>query len=107
MTDLNLTDLKALGEKATAGPWVQTGEDGYWVRTKKDGAIADVFDGERGLHNTNDARNRQTFANAAFIAAARTALPALIERVERQDMEIAKLKRANEHLRFATRPISE
>lgn len=81
MTEEELDHLRALCDAATPGPW----EDGTamccpdmgWVDGPKGkGTICPVYEAAKRTHtlDSND---------AAFIAAARTALPALIEEVKR------------------------
>lgn len=69
MTPDRLAELKRLCEAATPGPW-EANMDQVWC----DGWLADVHRDE----------------NAAFIAAARTALPGLIAEVERLTDELAE-----------------
>lgn len=85
MTPEQLAAWKRLAEAATPGEWTQrlandgTGDRGIKAPSKRN-VIAECFadmdyDGERALSGCK--------ANAAFIAASRTALPALIAEVER------------------------
>ena len=72
---MNLTKLKELCEKASPEPWTYSGADEMlftYPKYKKDGAVLDV---DISVGNVD---------NAEFIAQARTALPILIEVVERQ-----------------------
>jgi hypothetical protein len=63
--------------KHTPAPWHVVD---YSVRTVKgDGATADCYDGERGLHNMTPAHDARTIANARLIAAAPELLGALID----------------------------
>lgn len=97
MTPSELTRLKEICEKATPGPW--------YVQLEKDPMINSIWSSELpegsneiwtdqsicALGETVAATSRCGLTNAQFIAEARTALPKLIEEVER-------LKKENAHL---------
>jgi hypothetical protein len=71
MTHEQLQILRALCEKATPGPWeYHKSESGDGVLCPRGGYVVEV-----GHGTTNN--------DAAFIAAARDALPALLDEVER------------------------
>lgn len=72
MTD-DLTDLEALAQSATPGPWKRAVVDGMG------------FAVHRGEHDTIALYADR--ADAAFIAAARAAVPALIARVRKAEAE--------------------
>jgi hypothetical protein len=88
---LDLDKLKALCEAATEGPWDTMGGG------KSIGIVAD-YEPESPLGSAlmigscwhNEAIKQDGYANAAFIKAARTALPELIAEVERLREELAK-----------------
>lgn len=67
MTEIDLDALEALAEAATPGPWEAVG---FYVRLGDGFAVA--------LANS---RQEHSPSDAAFIAAARTAVPALVARV--------------------------
>lgn len=77
MTNEEITRLRALADAATPGPW------------KRDVSELDVFAVDRGLPQTIVSANdygisvQQTMCDIAFIAAARTAIPALLDEIER------------------------
>lgn len=79
---------KALAEGATGGPWeaAQGASGGWWVEQPNTATICDVdcdYSGHPG-------------ADAEFIAAARTAVPALLADVERLERELAKERARHE-----------
>jgi hypothetical protein len=84
---LDLAALRRLCEEATEGPWFVAEEPTHG-----------------GLSVVEDGRTAGLFpiaceaSEAAFIAAARTALPALLDRVERAEREGEALRRHNEIL---------
>lgn len=103
ITPAQLEEWKRLAEAATPGEWTQrlandgTGDRGIKAPSKRN-VIAECFadmdyDGERALSGCK--------ANAAFIAASRTALPALIAEVERLRAEAARLEGEKSKLREA------
>lgn len=110
---LNLDHLASLAEAATPGPWaVSRGDDYscmnvYGVTTN--GAEVDFAVNDTGrdvvcLTLLQDPRvacheSGRWDENAAFIAASRTAVPALIARVRELEAENANLRRENERLR--------
>ncbi len=71
MTDERLAELERLADAATPGPWEPlTPASGKWVCSLAPGAIGMAW----RRNHTND---------AAFVAAARTAIPELIAEVRR------------------------
>lgn len=85
MTAVELKELRALCEAATKGEWFADDHD-------SDGN-AHVWgsDGD-GICKTNNPTDAD--ANAAFIAAARTAVPALLDEVERLRAALATIERS-------------
>ena len=80
MTNDELTTLEALANAATPGPWV---EDGFDCVRAPDFRI--LYD--------NSCRDDDNGArNAAFIAAARDAVPALVATVRDRDAEVTRLR---------------
>lgn len=87
MTAAELAALKALADAATPGPW----EAGEYNRVTADGRhilkCRDQYDGVRlAIHDNAN-------ADAAFIAAARDAVPELVAEVDRLRAELASHKR--------------
>lgn len=90
ITDEQLREWKALEDKATSGPW--QADNLAKVRCATDewkGLIADVGDGR--YYNSIPRDIAQSADNAAFIAASRTAVPALCEEAERLKEVIERL----------------
>ncbi len=92
-------DLKRLCEGATAGPWSWQ-YDKIFAPSERGGSfnVADVRgwgfftgNGHGGLALPEKEAVARQDANAAFIAAARTALPALLAEVERLEAELAMI----------------
>ena len=85
----NLQQWRALADAATPGPWsAETGhgETGPNYIDSPSGVVAYVYDSYRGtLPNAE--------ADAAFIAAAREAVPALLAEVDRLRRELASYER--------------
>jgi hypothetical protein len=75
MTDERIRELKKLCEEATSGPWVQRGSDRKIVGNDDKGICVCQTPNMWGFGSLDETHN-----NAAFIAAARTALPELLER---------------------------
>ena len=86
MTDLDLAALRAAAEASTIGPW-------EWSRSATGGAC--VVAGHQGIAEVLSRAGLRTAgvgavaceANAAFIAAARTAVPALLDRLAAAERE--------------------
>lgn len=73
-----LTAWKRLADEATSGPW-----DSYF-ETGLNPMVVTYTENEKGLRSLKDAVvHGRSIADNNFIAAARTAVPALIEEVER------------------------
>jgi hypothetical protein len=79
----DLDTLAALAEAATQGPWHVSDNDSQWVVDNYGVAVADVEESEASWTPSRD---------AAFIAAARAAVPDLIERVRQAEAENAVLR---------------
>lgn len=89
LSPAGLAKLRALCEAATPGPWHLGGQwDGktHAVNDGYDLGVADAYPSRVG--------NEPLVANARLIAAARTALPALLDALERERAENARLKEA-------------
>lgn len=91
---LDLDALKALDQAATPGPWTTPGPDtvGQWVIYDDEWTIAEAraYSHNDPMSNRPGARGPGYIdpdANAAFIAAARTAVPALIAEVDQLRVE--------------------
>jgi len=82
---IDLTAIRARADKATPGPWTreECGND-----TRICGGDEVLFDNEWGSATGQD------WLDAAFIAAARTDVPALCDEVESLRAELAELRRA-------------
>lgn len=78
---LDLDKLKKLSDAATPGPWTNYNNGIYRAAAHHGGNVCDICP-ETVEHK----------ANAEFIAAARTAVPQLIEEVEKQREMIEKLE---------------
>lgn len=79
--------LRALAEQATPGPW-EIGDDGsggVWVTgpDRNANVICDIY--EQYVDGGAD-------ENAAFIAEARTALPALLDALDAREAEVERLR---------------
>lgn len=96
MSDLNVAALRAICAAATDGPWSAdpTGSVCADVDLRPDGA-GDLILPEGGPMEVaecyRDERRGERTANAAFIAAARTAVPVLLDELERLRTELAAL----------------
>ena len=79
MNDEQLSELEALANAATPGPWGEVAESGEWWLSGPD-----IYDD--AVMSTNDTEISQ--ADVDFIAAARTDVPALVAEVRRlQELE--------------------
>ena len=98
MTQAELDALKALADAATPGPWATGDEDGMIY-------VGNEFDSDTVAYCG------QSLDDAAFIAAARAAVPALIAEVERLQVawsaEHDAYIRADEQARMAKRDADE
>lgn len=96
MDEAKRKELRELCDKATPGPWEQshagTGRNGkfiideYFVRASEPDDVsvaADIIDPVSG---------QPSEANAAFIAAARTSVPALLDALEASEADVAELR---------------
>lgn len=91
MTDLELEAIAARAEAATAGPWEVRDADAHMVRGPRDVVLYayNAFDG-----------HKQGNANAAFAAAARTDVPALVEEVRKLRGVLRECEWGGEHPRW-------
>jgi hypothetical protein len=87
VTDDELKAFEALAEAATPGPW---DTNGYYIEREE--APGGEF--ERLLYNggRDDTYCNMTEADFAFVAAARSAVPALVAEVRRQREELFRVK---------------
>lgn len=96
MTDEQLAELEALAEKATEGPWVWYNDDNMYGEggPRKENRFwpEAIIQTDSGYYGPNE-------KDRAFIAAARTAVPALIAEVERLRAVAAERAAAVEALR--------
>lgn len=100
----DISALRALAEKATPGPWRQHLVDDTVVIDATGEVIAETFpDGgvDDDIDFATDTEQRE--ANAAFIAAARDALPRACATIEAQAKEIAERDAEIARLREAAR----
>ena len=102
---VDIAGLRALAEKATPGPWGLDGEPGGDLCTD-DCEVGGFVDGRPVVLLRVNVR-RGGMANAAFIAAARSAVPALCDRVEELERENAYLRACEEALIEAKRQRDE
>ena len=79
MTDERLAELRALSDKATPGPWFFDDEDGH-IYTGGDFAVLNYA--TTRLESPDD--------DAPFIAASRTAIPELLDAIERVKKAVVK-----------------
>ena len=99
MTQQELAALKALADAATPGPWEEVAESGeWWITSASDETASLYVIPDTGLMNQ---------ADVDFIAASRTAVPALLAEVERLQVawsaEHDAYIRADEQARMAKR----
>jgi hypothetical protein len=101
MTQQELDALKALADAATPGPWEEVAESGEWWMTT-------ATDEDGSLYVIPDTANMNQ-ADVDFIAASRTAVPALLAEVERLQVawsaEHDAYIRADEQARMARREV--
>lgn len=95
MTDLDLDRLRALADAATPGPWVDYNERADLAADIRPMWVVGQMD-ESGVNWIRDIADvggdDQDAADAAFIAAARTAVPALTARAEAAEAEVERLR---------------
>lgn len=102
LTPAELPALRALYEKATPGPWKQHLVDDTCVIDHHGNTVAETFpDGGKDDDIDYNTNAEQKELDAAFIAAARDALPRALDTIEAQaaglaerDAEIARLREA-------------
>lgn len=94
MTDAELAKIRARAEAATPGPWVSTDivDDadefcGYWSIQKPGDTARD-----RWLIDDMETITGQDIADADFVAAARTDIPALLDELAAARKEVGILK---------------
>lgn len=87
-TPAYIAELRALAEKATPGPWRQHLVDDTTVIDEAGNTVAQTFP-DGGLDDDVDfaTDTEQREHDAAFIATARTALPAALDEIERQRLK--------------------
>lgn len=88
--DATLTRWRAVTDKATAGPWSNLSLDGEPIEsvwTDAEAIATCDTDAPSFAFHASQARE-----DAAFIAEARTAMPALLDEMERLKREIAELQ---------------
>lgn len=83
MTDLDLTRLRELHEKATPAPWFVSDTDSQWIVDDYGDAIADTEESRSSWTPSHD---------AALIAETRNALPALLAEVDRLTRQVDAVK---------------
>ena len=103
MTQQELDALKALADAATPGPWEEVAESGeWWITSASDETASLYVIPDTWLMNQ---------ADVDFIAASRTAVPALLAEVERLQVawsaEHDAYIRADEQARMAKRDADE
>lgn len=85
ITTEQIAELRRLCEAATPGPWVRS-KYGFNILTH-DSELSTCTQRYTGDKKPTEEEMAVMVANAAFIAAARTALPALLDEVERMQRE--------------------
>lgn len=90
MNPADLATWKRFAEEATPGPWevTETLDRPPHVAVVMESTMSSVLVADIGENDSDEVT-----ADAAFIAAARTAVPALVARVEELEGEVAALKR--------------
>jgi len=96
---LNLDELERMAAAATRGPWIA--DDNRKLPGRDDVYVAAVYKGEPGgriceVFENCLVRRKQRDANMAFIAAVRTAVPALIARIREVESERDALKKESD-----------
>ncbi len=107
LTDAQLAEWEALAERATGGPWYTV--DPPWANSDwVNAGSEDPHGGSlvcdcQAQHDdmTDDDEGDNAISDAAFIAAARTAVPALIAEVRRLRACIARVKALQDGYRNA------
>lgn len=101
MTEARIAELRALAEKASAGPWThhEGDECQYLMAARTSQTLAWVEDRSQDSHPT------QYRDDAAFIAAARTALPEALDAIDglqyTADQRLADMQTAERKLDVA------
>ena len=85
MTDEHLAELRALADAATSGPWKVSDTP---LAPDFENAWVVLEDGRDGLHAGYD--GQFSVADAAFIAASRTAIPELLDVIARVKKVLAE-----------------
>ena len=101
MTDQRIAELRALSEKATPGPWRDQKQcDGAYMHIGSEQGgdwVASISLPSGPYYEHKEGRyteDQQVEINAAFIAAARTALPELLDALEAEREKIRELEQA-------------
>lgn len=93
-----LAEIKARHEAATPEPWkVGDGSVELYFQGENSVVAESRVIAERAVYNDAE-YDKQTFADIAFIAAARTDIPALLAEVERLTEENIALQAANDKM---------
>ena len=95
MNDERLTELRALADAATSGPWKVSDTP---LAPDFENAWVVLEDGRDGLHAGYD--GQFSVADAAFIAASRTAIPELLDEVERLRAELEEWRESDKTRAF-------
>lgn len=103
MTDTIDTEaLRALADGATEGPWVMETMRHVYVGNRADGRTSGLWSivhtSDDDLGDLTEAARDRVMNDAAFIAAARTAIPALLAALAERDAEVARLRGEVEQL---------
>ena len=98
MTDTIDTEaLRALVDGATEGPWVMETMRHVYVGNRADGRTSGLWSivhtSDDDLGDLTEAARDRVMNDAAFIAAARTAVPALLDALAEREGEVARLRR--------------
>ena len=94
MTDQELDAISARAEKATPGPLITTGDEGYDEDfTHVVGVIDERWTGSRGFSLLADCSHHEG-SNHHFIAHARTDVPSLVAALRDANAKIIRLARA-------------
>lgn len=97
---MNLSEIKARCDAATAGPWNVGGGTQSSFYNGKNAVILQsgrYVIADRAVYPDSSDFNDQVFSNMDFIAHARTDLPVCVAEIERLQAENSTLRRALEH----------
>lgn len=95
---LDLDAVEALCDAATAGPWRTEDAIGAPFNIESENGLG-VAIAHQQVSISHDLKQQHRRANAAFIAAARTLVPALVTRLRALDAENARLRRRADRYR--------